>query len=506
MGMWKGLAVMGAAALAAACGTMDAVERLTASAPGVAEGVERASYEAVPEVPERGDWTAVFQDDTLIALVTEAYGANFELAAAEAQLRQARAGVVEARSSLFPFLSLRGNRSQNEFAIEGSLPTEDVNGDGLLDQNDVIAGGATTNTVTIASSDIASLTLNASWELDFWGRLRDQAGAGAADLRAAQADLADARLSIGAAVAQAWYRVIQAKALTALAADDVATQARSLRLTERRFEAGLAGSLDVRLARSALASSEASLIQQSAAQRSAERSLEVLLGRYPAAAIEAADTLPALPPLPDVGAPGDLLARRPDLRVAEAQLDAAGLRAAQARKALLPQLTLSASYGTDGDDFDDVLDPDFLVTSLAGSLLQPVFQGGALRASARRAEAAAEAALYAYAAQALTAYEEAENALDNETALADREAALLIAEEEALAAEALAEREYTRGVGTIFELLDAQRRRISAQRELILVRQERVSNRVSLYVAIGGDYITQTRLEEQAAQTAEEKI
>src|SRR5690606_28350357 len=136
--------------------------------------------------------------------------------------------------------------------------------------------------------------------------------------------------------------------------------------------------------------------------------------------------------------------------------------------------------------FDDVFDPDYVASTIAGGLLQPVFRGGALRAESGRARAVAEERLAAYANLALTAYREAEDALDAEAAFTEQENALLIAAEEARQAEALAERNCTPGVGTIFELLEAHRRRISAERPLIATRADRVSTRIGLYLAIGG--------------------
>lgn len=458
---------------------------------GKSDGEQSWSASDLPSAPPRGDWIASFGDPALSALIAEALENNYDLAAAAARLEQARASARVAGAPRLPRLDARLDRSQNEFAVSGAIPTTDVNGDGEIDQNDVIADpNSASEVVTIAEANNAGLGVSASWEADVWGRVRDVAKAGQQDAFAAQANFDDAQLSLAGSVARGWYDLIQARLLTLLAEDDVATQERSLRLTRRRFEAGLATSLDVRLARSSLASSEANLLLQQNLENNAARSLEVLLGRYPSAEINAADALPQLPELETVGAPGELLARRPDLRSAEASLQAAGFRASAARKALMPQLTLTATYGTDGEDFSEAFDPDYLVSRLAGSLLQPVFRGGALLAESERAKQSAYERLAIYANTALAAFNEAEAALDAETTLAARDNALAIAVEEALAAEELAEREYSRGVGTIFDLLNAQSRRISAERQLIAVRRDRVVNRVNLYVAIGGDFLT----------------
>jgi len=420
-----------------------------------------ASWAAeAPAAPPHGDWVGSFDDPALSLLVDSAITENWDLTAAALRLAQAREQARAAGAPLWPSLDLNLSGSGSELG-EAFGP--------------------------ISSTESYGLSASASWEADVWGKVRDSARAGVVDAVASEADFEDARLALTAAVAQGWYDLTQTRLLVQLAEDDVATQERSLQLTQRRYQSGVTGALDVRLARSSLATSQASLYQARNQRNNAARRLEVLLGRYPSAELAAAPDLPSLAPLSGAGAPGDLLARRPDLRAAEARLEAAGLRARQARKALLPRLTLTATSGASQvSDFSDVFDTDYVASTVAGGLLQPIFRGGALRAEAGRARAAAEERLAAYANLALTAYREAEDAIDAEDALTRQQEALAVASDEAREAETLAERNYTSGVGTIFELLDAQRRRISAERQLITTRAARVSNRISFYLAIGG--------------------
>ncbi len=407
-------------------------------------------------VPASGDWVAGFDDPTLNALVEEGFAINYNLAATAARLEQAFAIATQAGAGRFPSVDLNSRNTRTD-----SRPVD---------------------------SGTFGLSLQASWEADVWRRVANQAKAGTLDAEAAFADLEGARLSLAGQIAQGWYDLVEARLNTALSEDEVATFERSLRLTQRRYDAGVAGALDVRLSRSSLALSEASLAQRRNFENGAARGLEVLLGRYPAALIESDPDLPTLAPLTGVGAPGDLLARRPDLRAAEARLESSGYRAKVARKALLPSLTLSASGAGANTKLENVLDVDGLVSTLTASLLQPIFRGGALRAEVRRSDGVVRERLYAFANQVLTAYREAEDALDAEIALAIQEEALGRAADEAREAESLAERNYTRGVGTIFELLDAQRRRINAERSLIGTRAERVANRIRLHLAIGGEF------------------
>lgn len=422
----------------------------------------------------RGDWLGTLGDPALVAVVDDALKANYDIQAARARLGQARAGARAAGA--------------------GRLPTLDA--DFSASRTDVKADAT-------PEVDSFGVGLSASWEADVWGRLSDRARAGKLDEAAAAADLADARLALAGAVAQGWYDLVEASLQVALSEDEVATQERSLRLTQRRYEAGVSGALDVRLARSQLASAEAGLAARRTFQNDSARRLEVLLGRYPKAEIRAAPDLPALADLESlgaIGAPGDILLARPDVRASEARLVAAGLRASEARKALLPRLSFSGGVGTSTTDVSDVLDGDFLVNTVAGSVLQPIFRGGLLRSEALRTKEVQRERLANYAAVVLAAFGEAEGAIDADGSLEVQEAALSRAAEEAREAEKLAERAYTRGVGTIFELLDAQRRRISAQRAFIQTRGDRVANRINLHLAVGGDFRTPSETVEGRAQ------
>jgi NodT family efflux transporter outer membrane factor (OMF) lipoprotein len=436
-----------------------------------------------------GDWVAAFNDSALRSLISEAVENNNDLLAAAANLDQARAGARITLSNQLPTIGANFNAGRNAIVTNPTAAAE--------------AGGSGGTGSSRLYINNFSLGGNLRWEIDLWGRLTDETRASYRDAKAAYADLAGARLSIAARVSQAWFALIEARQQRELAERDTEARERNLRVTERRYDRGVSSSLDVRLSRSALGSSQANLALRQRLEAEASRALEVLLGRYPAAELEAVDSLPTLPALEGAGAPGEILARRPDLIAAESRMEAAGLRSRAARKQFLPQLTFTAQAGTSGPDIGDLLDPRRLAGNFANGLFQPLFQSGRLIANSKRARAAAEASLYNYAQTVLTAYQEAENALAAETLLELREDALRLAYEEAAAAEELTERRYNSGAATIFNLLDAQTRRISSESQFIQAQQQRVSNRVQLYLAIGGDFLTQERLAALSAGTGE---
>ncbi|MGF1464011.1 MAG: efflux transporter outer membrane subunit [Maricaulaceae bacterium] len=436
-----------------------------------------AQSEDAPPVP--ADWIAEFDDPVLDGLIGEALRNNFYLRAAAARIDVAGALARNARTPLLPTLTLNANWQKNNQVFEPNNP---------------LLGG--TEVIEVDTTNL-NWTGNVSWEADLWGRLRDAARAAEQDFIATHQDFEAARLSLAAQVAQSWYAVVEGPQQVELGASDVATRQRNGDLIERRYSRGLNASLDVRLARNELSTTISTLAQSRQTLGEAVRALEILLGRYPAAEMEVGVTLPELTRPPSAGAPADVLARRPDLRAAEARIEAAGFRVKEARKNLLPQLTLTGNVGPGGNSLDELFDGSRIMSTLAAGLAQPVVAGGAIKSQIRQNIAEAREAVFNYANLALTAYQEAEDALAAERFLLAQQDALEYALEEAVAAQVLAERQFERGLANVFNLLDAQDRKIAAQSALITVAGTRLNNRISLYLAIGGGFVT------PATQTAD---
>lgn len=469
---------LAAAALAAGCATpgpQQALEPIEA---------EFSSWSAVTAevsaAPVTSDWLGDLGDPLAEAVVRQAVAENFDLQATAMRVVAARNQARATRAGLLPQVSsgLNGSRSGGPIIF---------NGQQFADQFQ-------TN---------FDLGLSLDWEADVWGRLTDRTRAAYLDAAARDLDYAAARLSLAGNAAQAHYDLTAAKLQRQLAERDVRTGEANLRIIERRYRRGLSTSLDLRLARSSLGSSRAALKSRIQQELEARRRLEVLLGQYPAATVEAAVGLPD----PDairaeggaagLGTPETLLARRPDILAAERRLKAAGLRVSEARKAFLPTISVRASVtenalpdpGSSVASFEDLFDFDLLSKRLVGNLTQPIFQGGRLIANERAAKAEARAALYDYATSALTAWREVEDAIAAERLLTERQAELEVAFEEAKGAEELTERRYLAGTTNIFDLINAQQRRIQAEGQLIDAKRARLSNRIDLYLALGAPYV-----------------
>jgi NodT family efflux transporter outer membrane factor (OMF) lipoprotein len=394
--------------------------------------------------------------------------------------REALAGspdlqIVEAR--------YRAARWRARGAFGGNmLPSLEVGADAVRTEEPIPNSDSRDRFDTITSNVVAS------WEIDLWGRLAARTLASDLTADAAEEDLNGARLSIAGQSSSAWVELIEAQQLLALAREDLDTRERALDLTQRRYDAGIASSLNLRTARSQVASARAQHATAEDLVLVRSRRLQEVMGRYPDGTLRAEGELPQLALLAAAGAPADLLERRPDVLAAENRMRAAGFRMHEARAALLPRLTLTGTAGStaDGHDIDLVDDSANMISNVIAGLTMPIFNGGALLAESRATVADRRAAASEYVRTSIGAWREVEGTISADQSLEVRERQFAIAAEEARAAQELAEREYARGVATLFELIDAYTRRIEAERGLITARAARVSNRITYHVALGG--------------------
>ncbi len=416
-------------------------------------------------------WWRRFEDPKLDALIEEALGLSPTLEAARARLAAAIAAarIAGAESRPQADASADGARRRQNFI---GLPIPGAEGE-------VLSNTSTT----------LGLTLAAAWEVDLWGRL----GAGSAAARArgdaVAADLDALRLSLIGQIAKGWFGWLEARQQVLLAEETLDNRSRTREQIENRYRLGLRTALDLRLAKA----SEAGAVAQLSARRQdadrAGRRLELLVVRYPSGNSLPDDAkLPAAPPPITGSQPAELVTQRPDLVAAERRLAAAGLDARAAKAALYPRLRLSGSVGRSSVELEDLLDDDFSVWSLAAGLLQPVFQGGRLRAAVDAAQARREEAAAAYLAAALTAFGEVESALAAERFLADRLKALASSSAEALAARELAQRRYRSGLSDYLTVLESQRQATLSQSQLLAAQRQQLEARVDLHLALGGDH------------------
>lgn len=468
MPLFKLILLAGAgASMLTGCATQQAATLPAAPSSFAAAQAQNLALTSNADAP----WLAAFASPELTGLVEEALQANPTLLTTQARAEAAAERARGIASRALPDLNLNFGASRTETPVAGGtdLATE------------ILTSGAT-----------------ASWEADLWGRVRSQTAASNRDAQASARDAQAALLSVTGQTASAWVNLAAAQQRLELAREDLSTRERALTITERRYEQGVLTALSLRTARSQTASARASEASAVDAVATASRRLQVLLGRYPDGALRVEGALPVLTPLAASRAPAAVLQSRPDVLAASARLEAAGFRLSEARAALLPRLTLTGSATGSGAQLADVTDTDDMVRQLIAGLSAPLFQGGALRAEVRASQADQQAAAAQYVGTVLDAWSEVEAAISADAALATQEQEFAIAAEEARSAQELAEREYTRGVATIFELIDAYSRRIDAERALIAATSDRIANRISYHIALGEPGLMPSTTQEQA--------
>lgn len=466
-----GLQLLGMAICLQGCGTLEIPKPVRS--PSTLERVPSTWVSAGPNhsgLAESG-WIHSLGDVELEALVAEALVENRNLRIAAARLKAARETTIMVGAGRLPTLGAGFSAEHSEIATRS--------GSGKLG--------------SFRGAEHYSLSANASWEVDLWGRLANLHRASKADLESDGWQYKAARLSLAANTVKAWCNMITARLQVELAEQTRDSFDRNQRIVERNYKAGdiAASPLDVQFARNQLASTERGLIAQRLALNEAQRTLELLMGRYPAGSIRSHRDLPVLKDHAPAGLPSDLLLRRPDLMSLAAELRATAERADATRKSLLPSVSLSmgGASGASVELLDLVANPASLAGSIAASVAQPLYRGGALKAQARQSLAFNEAAIESFANATLRAFRETESALATEQSLAQQHNFLETEVRQANLAETQATRDYSEGIVGYLSVLEAQRRAFNARSALITLRNARIQTRVDLHLALGGDFM-----------------
>lgn len=482
--MLTALALLAASCVSAPARRPDAVQ-ITPPDSWTAPEADDVREPVAGEVPS--DWWTEFEDPALDEVIAVALENNRDLLAAAARLDRAAAEARIAGADLKPRIGAGATASRGKQNFVG-FP-------------DFGGGGGSPDGVLSVTTSRYGVSLDVSWEVDLWGRLRAAARAGIASFQATEADYLGARLSIAGQTAKAWFAVAAARQQVQLSEATVESWRDSYEQIHRRYVEGLTSPLEVRLALANLEAAEADLETNLNVLDIFERQLEVILGRYPGRTIETTSVLPTLPGPVPAGLPADLVSRRPDLAAAERRLAAADEQVKFAKRSLYPQLSLTGSAGTSTAEFGDLVNGDFSVWNLGANLLQPIFQGGRLRAQVKVAEAGSSEALELFASRALNAYAEVEIALASEGYLAGTTMHLGEAARQSVAAQRLAESRYYSGIEVYITVLESQRRAVVAQAAHINARRTVLDNRVDLYLALGGGFeVTDEATQEETTQ------
>ena len=416
------------------------------------------------KTPAGAGWLNDFNDHTLEALVQEALANNPDLRVTAAKLDAAQAALRIAGADLTPSLTLKAATSR------------------------VKRNNTSGFSITSSRTERYTPSMDLAWELDIWGRLRDSQFASRMDAEQAAANLQAARLSLAANTAKGWFDLAETELQTQLAIQTHQSYTNNLAVLEEGLQRGLTKALDVRLMRTSARNAESTLLQRQRERDASRRSLEILLGRYPKSEIALSAGLPTLTNAVPAGLPAQLIERRPDVLATQRAYLAAHRRVDSARKDRLPKISLSASAGTSTSELKDVLDVNNNIWNLAANLSRPIFDGGRIRSNIDRTSALREQARYTYVQTTLQAFAEVETTLNAETFLTQQETALRAAVQEAIEAEKLAQEDYLAGLADIVTVLESQRRVFDAKRSLLQLQNQRLQNRIDLYLALGGEF------------------
>ncbi|MCS6511195.1 efflux transporter outer membrane subunit [Burkholderia thailandensis] len=412
---------------------------------------------------DRGPWWSIYDDPQLNALVDKLNASNQTVAQYAAAYRQARALVAQARASYFPTLGLTASESRASSAL---------------------SSGTTTRTI----GNTYNVGLDASWEPDLWGKVSRTVGAQKAGEAAAAADLANARLSAQATLAQTYFQLRAADATQKLLDDTVASYQKSLQLTQNQYAQGVAARSDVIQAQTQLQSAQAAAIDNGIARAQYEHAIATLVGEPASTFSLPPMPLTAEPPAMPIDVPSAILERRPDVAAAERRAAAANEQIGVAIAAFFPTLTLSASGGFQSSVWSQLFTLPARFWSVGPQLAATLFDAGLRAAQTEAARATYDQDVAAYRAAVLSAFQDVEDNLASQRILEQEIAVQRQAVESARHALDITLNQYKAGTVAYLNVLTAQTTAFSAQQKLSTISGQRMVSSVGLVKTLGGGW------------------
>ena len=412
----------------------------------------------------RGPWWQPFGDAPLNELLPQVEVSNQNVAAAVARYAAAQAIVSGQQAQLWPSVQLTASAIKSGGGVAGAL----------------------TGRGTQLRAEVG-----ASWEPDLWGRLGAGVSQAQASAQASAADLAGAKLSAQAALATAYFNLREADAELQLLRDTVSGLERSLQITNNRYAAGQAARTDVLQAETLLANTRADVAALATQRQQFEHAIAVLLGKAPAdfslAPAPWTTTVPDVPP----ALPSELLQRRPDIASAERAVAAANANIGIARAAYYPSFSLSASGGGAATRIGDLLNASNSIWSLGLSVAQILFDGGALNAALKNAEASRDVSIATYRQTVLTAFQSVEDLLVLRRGLNEQ---LVLRQQASTAADQTEQQllnRYRAGQVGYTDVVTAQTSALSARRSVVQLQAALQANAIALIQALGGGWVAE---------------
>lgn len=411
----------------------------------------------------RDAWWDAFNDPVLSDLEQRAAAASPTLGAALARYDAARAAARVDQADLFPQAGISGDASRERLSRGRPLSTGTAR-----EYSDYVVGGSV------------------AYELDLWGRIRNQVRAAKAEAQASEADLASVRLSLQAAVADAYFRLRGLDAQARLLDRSVEAFSRAYDLTSKRRNGGIASGIDVNRARTVLGNARAQVATIANQRAATEHEIAALVGELASDFTLAADVQPLDPPMAPIATPSELLQRRPDIAAAERRVFAANSRIGVARAAFFPSLTLGAAGGWETTGGDLLTTPNTFWSLGPLSSLMTIFDGGRRSAQVKISRAEYEEVAADYRAAVLTAFRQVEDSIAAIRHLSDASVAQKEAADAAQRTSDIAMSRYRDGASGYLDVVTAQTDSLDAQRAYISVQTQRMQANVELVRAAGG--------------------
>ena len=417
----------------------------------------------------KGPWWTIFNDARLNEYEEQVLSANQSLAAAKNQLEQARSLARVASAGFFPQLS--GDPNATRQRLSGERPLQGAPGPFYP-----------------VSQAVYNLPFSLNYEVDLFGRVRQNLQAANATLQATAAELQNAQLILTAELAADYFNLRELDAETQVVQSSVEIQDKGLHLVQRRHDGGIASGLEVAQQASLLDATRAqlSLVQQQRAQY--EHAIAVLTGNAPSSFSVPVSPLEGNPPVIPVGIPSDLLQRRPDIASAERAIAYQNAQVGVAKAAFYPRLSLASSTGSQSRDLAMLGSAPSAFWAVGSDLLQPVFNGGRNRANLQAAKDSYYGAVANYRQGVLTAFQQVEDGLSGLDMLSQAATTQQAAVNDSQRALQIANNRYVGGVTTYLDVITAQATLLSNQRLATQLLGQQMVTSVYLVKALGGGW------------------
>ncbi len=412
----------------------------------------------------QGDWWTLFHSPQLNALVSRALTANPDVATAQATLREARENTRAEQGSQYPQVSTTLSREREHNRLQPGQPP--------------------------STYSVVSGTVDVSYTLDAFGGIRRQVEQLNAQAEYQRFELEATYLTLTANVINTAITEASLQKQIDTTHDIIHAYQQALDLTRKRFELGGVSQADVLQQQASLDAQVAKLPGLQKQLEQERNQLAVYLGGLPSNYdLPTLDlsTL-ALPTEVPVSLPSALVEQRPDIQAYAALLHSATANVGIATANMLPQISLTGQYGRQGTGLSNLFNPAGIIWSLAGSLAQPIFEGGTLRAKRRSAMAAADVAAAQYSSTVNSAFQDVANALVAVQRDAETLAAVLQAQKTAAASLTVARAQYDAGGSTYLNVLTAEQADQSARLTLVSAQAARFTDSVALFQALGGGW------------------